>query len=156
MTRFSVSLYRIVFFTMFGAFAANAQDLSAVQRLYDAGRFVEALQLARQTAAAQPSSALAQYWSGMTALRCGALDEADRAFDRALRNRPNYADAAMGRGQVFESREQWPQATDWYEKAWKMDQSRVEPLLRIAHLHGQWRLGASIGVLPQGSSDRQE
>jgi len=115
--------------------------LTAIQRLYDAGRFVEAWQMARQTAAAQPSSAAAQYWAGMAALRCGALEEADKAFDQALRIQPRYADAALGRGQIQETREQWAKAIDWYEKAWQMDQSKAAAPLRIARIYrdnGAW------------------
>jgi outer membrane protein OmpA-like peptidoglycan-associated protein len=121
--------------------AAFGQDLTAVQRLYDEGRFVEAWQMARKTAAAQPSAAAAQYWAGMTALRCGALDEADKAFDRALRIQPKYAGAAMGRGQIQESREQWAKAIDWYEKALQMDPHAADAPLRIARIYrdnGAW------------------
>jgi len=135
------SLCGSIYLALLLTVAAFGQDLAAIRRLYEAGRFVEAWQMARPTAAAQPTSAAAQYWAGMTALRCGALEDADKSFDQALRIRPQYADAALGRGQVEESRERWAKAIDWYEQAWRMDQSRSEAPLRIARIYrdnGAW------------------
>ena len=113
------------------------QDAGTLQRLLETSRPVEAWQQARQWAERQPASAEAQYWSGLTALRCGAFEEAEAALGRSLKIRPASIPAAMALGEAFDRQDRPAKAIEWYEKAWELDKSQSEPLVRIARVYQQ-------------------
>jgi outer membrane protein OmpA-like peptidoglycan-associated protein len=123
--------------SLFAAGILRAQEATSVQQLADAGRYVEAWRAAKAWAGQQPQNAEAQYWSGLTALRCGAYQEAETALLRALQIRPSYRQAAMALGERFDAEDRPAKAIEWFEKAWRMDERQAEPLVRIARVYQQ-------------------
>jgi len=118
-----------------------ATDLRTVQQLYDGGHFVEAWQQARQVVARQPLNAEALYWSGLAALRCGAIKEAESALTRSVKLRPDYYAAAFALGEVFEKADRIAKAIEWYEVASRLAPKAPEPLARIGKIYqdnGAW------------------
>jgi peptidoglycan-associated lipoprotein len=137
MSGYASLVRRAAVVALFAVSMGWAQDAGALQRLLEAGRPVEAWQQARQWAGRQPASAEAQYWSGLTALRCGAFDEAEAALGRSLKIRPASVPAAMALGETFDRQDRPAKAIEWYEKAWELDKSQSEPLVRIARVYQQ-------------------
>jgi tetratricopeptide (TPR) repeat protein len=110
---------------------------------YDAGRFDEAIQLARRGRALAPKDPHVANTLGMCLQALGQADAAVQAYDAALRVDPNMAAAHFNRGMVLEGLNDIKGARCAYERAAALDRNYVEPLASLAWLDAQAGDGAS-------------
>lgn len=82
------------------------------------GLLDEALCLSAKTIAAQPHNAYFIDTYGFILLRLKRLDDAQRFFEKALKEKPDYAVAMEHIGDIARLRGDDPAARSWWQRAW--------------------------------------
>ena len=90
-------------------------------RLYDAGKFPEALKAASAGLRAHPQDAALWNIGGAAAVALGLPDDAERFWQAAIARRPDYAEAHCNLGVLHYERRDFPGAVAWYERALALD-----------------------------------
>ncbi len=111
------------------------------ESLFREGRFVEALDEARKTPSSS-ADAKAWFWLGAAAAKSGYLEEAERAYLRAVGLDPGYAAALNNLGDIYERREEWLKAEQYYHLAVAAQPGNSAPYAGLGDIfrkNGAWK-----------------
>jgi tetratricopeptide (TPR) repeat protein len=92
--------------------------------LFDLGRFEDCLALCRRCQVEQPNNPVVFYGTGQCALYLNRLEEAQEAFEAALRLQPHHLDSLLQLAWVQEQRGNFPKALELLEKVEGQDPDR--------------------------------
>jgi len=136
----------------------GADWLDEGDRLYNAGRYADALAAFERAISADAGLVAAHEGKGSALYALGRSDEALTAYDYALHLDSTFALAYAGKGNVLYDRRQYEQALHYYERALQLDPDMVDVYQRkgnALYALGRYKeaIGAHEEVLRRDPSD---
>ncbi|MEN3046324.1 MAG: tetratricopeptide repeat protein [Candidatus Hydrothermales bacterium] len=128
------------------------------KRLYNEGKFWEALRLMKDLAEKRKNYADFQHFLGVIYYSLGMLDESINQFEKALEINPNYIEAHLNLSIALNDKGDYLKAKEHYEKAAKLERegSRIPVSLRNNLANTYMRIGDSFFEIGEYERAKEE
>jgi TonB family protein len=113
--------YAVVAKSVQSAASGSTAERQRAMTLYDQGKFAEALDLLLSVVTKNKEDHVAWYYLGFALIQQKRFKDASKAFETALKLRPDFAAAHSGLGYSFLFRSKWSEAIRGAQAALKID-----------------------------------